>query len=115
MKNIKNLPLSNTTSYGLLIACQNILKANDPVPRKCLDRETNIQKDGHTLFYRTLAALTGNPKNAVKVKRNSLSGKTFSVLSHLLKKNTYPPFTACGPYLSLKILDLKIILIILKL
>ena len=27
------------------------IKTNDPVPRKCLDRETNIQKDGHTLLY----------------------------------------------------------------
>ena len=38
-----------TTRYGFLSPCQNLAKTNDPITRKCLDRQKKGQKaDGCT-------------------------------------------------------------------
>ena len=36
-------------------------KTNDPIPKKCLDK----QRDGQTLFYRTLQATTDGPNKYI--------------------------------------------------
>ena len=59
---LENPALSCTTSYGSLALCQNLEKTNDTIPRKCSDRKKDRQKDGETLFYRSLPANTGGPK-----------------------------------------------------
>ena len=38
---MKNPALARTASYGFLTACQNLEKANDPMPRKRLGRRTD--------------------------------------------------------------------------
>ena len=57
----KKIFLENPTvmhnSHGILAPYQNLEKTNDTIPRKRPDR----QKDGQTLFYRTLPATTGAP------------------------------------------------------
>ena len=40
----------------------NLEKTNHTIPRKRLDRRTEGQKDGQTLFHRTLPANDGGPK-----------------------------------------------------
>ena len=37
--------LSHTTSYGFLAPCQNLEKANDIIPRKCLPRQMEGQTE----------------------------------------------------------------------
>ena len=63
---LENLALSHTTSFGFLAPCQNLEKANDIIQRKCLDKRkdgrTNRRSDRQTLFYRTLATNTREPK-----------------------------------------------------
>ena len=78
---LENAALSCTSSYGFLAPCQNLEKVNDTIQRKCLDRWTegqtegwtegqeNRQKDGQTLFYRTLLATIGGPKT---IKENKI-------------------------------------------
>ena len=58
----ENSALSRTTSYRFLVPWQNLGKTNDTIPRKCPDRQKDGQKDGQTLFYRTLPATAGGPK-----------------------------------------------------
>ena len=41
----------------------NLVKTNDTIPRRCLDRWKYGPKDGQTVFYRTLPATSGGPKN----------------------------------------------------
>ena len=41
----ENPSLSHTTSYSILIPCQNLEKTNDTIPRKCLDRQKDRWKD----------------------------------------------------------------------
>ena len=77
------------------------------------------QGDKHTEGWTYLTLL--NPcgydresqKCCTKVKKNHYQENLFLYFHICWKKNTYLPITACGPYLSLKILDLKKILIIL--
>ena len=59
---LENPALPRTTSHGSLALCQNLEKTNDTIPRKRSDRQKDRQKDGETLFYRTLPANTGGPK-----------------------------------------------------
>ena len=49
-------------------------KTNEPIPRKLSDRQKNGQKDGHTLFYRTLPSEAKGPKNVPTVKECSTIG-----------------------------------------
>ena len=58
---MENRALSHTTSYGFLESCQNLGKVNYTIQRKCPDGWMVGQKDGQTLFYRTLPATTGTP------------------------------------------------------
>ena len=37
-----------TTPYGFITKCQNLRKSNDPIPRKCLDRQTDGLTEGQT-------------------------------------------------------------------
>ena len=60
---LENPVLSCATSYGFLAPCQNLEKVYDTIQRKHLDRQKDGQKDGQTLFYRTLPATTGAPTN----------------------------------------------------
>ena len=52
------LALSHITSYGFLASCQNLEKTKDTIPRKRPERWKDgrkpRQKDGQTLFHRTL-------------------------------------------------------------
>ena len=48
----------------MFIACQNLEKANDTIPRKHPDRGKDVQKDGkmdRPYFHRTLLATAGGP------------------------------------------------------
>ena len=60
---LENSALSRTTSYEFLAQCQNLEKVNDIIQRKRLDRRKDGRKDGQNLFYRTLPATAGGPKN----------------------------------------------------
>ena len=40
----------------------NLKKHNYPIPRKCLDRQTDRQIEGQTLLYKTLPAKVRGPK-----------------------------------------------------
>ena len=55
---LENPAPSCTTLYGFLATCQNLDKVNDTIQRKRPDR----QKDGQTLFYRTLPPTAKGPK-----------------------------------------------------
>ena len=59
----KNPALSHITIYGLLTACYVSEKNNEPIPWKVIDRQKDGGKDRHTLFFRTLLAENGGPKN----------------------------------------------------
>ena len=59
---LENPARSHTALYEFLASCQNLEKTNDTIPRKRSDRQKDRQKDGETLFYRTLPANTGGPK-----------------------------------------------------
>ena len=61
----ENLALSRTTAYGFLAPCQNLDKTSDTSPRKCPDRRTKGQKDGQTLFHKTLPATARGPRKGM--------------------------------------------------
>ena len=61
------LALSHTISYRFLAPCQNLEKVNDTIQRKRLDRRKDGRTDRQTLFYRTLPATAGGPKNVLIV------------------------------------------------
>ena len=54
----ENPALSRKTSIGFLTLCKNLEKTNNTLPRKYPDR----QKDGQSIFYRTLPPTTRRPK-----------------------------------------------------
>ena len=56
----KNLALSHVTIYGPLTPCKVPEKTNEPILRKLTDRRKDEQKDGRTLFYRTLLTEAGS-------------------------------------------------------
>ena len=58
---LENPALSRTTLCGFLALRQNLEKINDTIQRKRTDRRKGGQKDGRTLFYRTLPATAGGP------------------------------------------------------
>ena len=59
----KNPALSHITIYGPLTACYVSEKNNEPIPWKVIDKQKDGGKDRHTLFFRTLPAENGGPKN----------------------------------------------------
>ena len=47
----QKIGLPRTTSYKILAPCQISEKTNDTIARKRLDRRTEGQKDGQTLYF----------------------------------------------------------------
>ena len=74
---LENPALSSTTSYGFLASCKHLEKTTDTIPRKCPDRWKDGQKDGQTLFYRTLPANDRGPKTEEKKEKCYIYISTF--------------------------------------
>ena len=90
------------TSYGFLAPCQNLVRTNGTIPRKCLDK----WKDEQTLFYRTLPVTAGGP-----VRRFFMDWKRFSFTlsvkisqmsgwNHLKKSDRRWAYTVTEKYLN---------------
>ena len=90
------------TSYGFLAPCQNLVRTNGTIPRKCLDK----WKDEQTLFYRTLPVTAGGP-----VRRFFMDWKRFSFTlsvkisqmsgwNHLKKSDRWWAYTVTEKYLN---------------
>ena len=90
----ENPALSRTTSYEFVAPCQISEKTNDTIPRKHLDRRTEGQKHGPTLFYRTLLATAGGPKSSLFFRKDiPLNMQQFNQqtkLETVLKVNNIP-------------------------
>ena len=63
--------LSHTTIYGPVTPCLVSGKTNEPIPRKLTGKQMDGWKDGQTLFYRTLLAMTGSQKSKKKKVNNN--------------------------------------------
>ena len=70
-KKKKNLALSRKTSYGFLAPRQKLEKTGI-IPIKCLGRWKDGQKEGQTLFHRTLPATRQMKSKITQVEANQV-------------------------------------------
>ena len=75
--------LSHTTIYGPVTPCLVSGKTNEPIPRKLTGKQMDGWKDGQTLFYRTLLAMTGSPKST---KKKSITTQLSSIPTQLFER-----------------------------
>ena len=87
---VENPALAHTTSNGFLAPCQNLEKVNGTIQRKCPNRRTEGQKDGQTLFYRTLPATAAGPIKWLVLKEETLNNNILLDIYHSITKPPNP-------------------------
>ena len=86
---LENAALSGTTSQGFLAPCQNLEKVDNTIQRKCPDRQKDRQKDGQTLFYRTLPPTAGGPIRDQMALQQQQTQKMLMLMPNIMQNRQY--------------------------